>query len=83
MSVPVVGQTADLAGQALRTTDPTGTALGEAVYFWLKLGTDPARVLSANLMTSVGIRPSWVVLAITVGLVLAGQLMQLGRLRPT
>jgi methionine sulfoxide reductase heme-binding subunit len=57
------------------------TALGEAVYFWLKLGTDPVRVLLANLMTSVGIRPSWVVLAITLGLVLAGQLMQQGRLR--
>lgn len=57
------------------------TALGEAVYFWLKLGADPALVLSANLMTTVGMRPSWMVLAITLGLVLAGQLMQQGRLR--
>jgi sulfoxide reductase heme-binding subunit YedZ len=56
-------------------------ALGEAVYFWLKLGTDPALVLSANLMTAVGMRPSWIVLAITLGPVLAGQLMQQGRLR--
>jgi hypothetical protein len=57
------------------------TALGEAVYFWLKLGADPALVLSANLMTTVGMRPSWMVLAITLGLALAGQLMQQGRLR--
>ena len=61
------------------------TALGEAIYFWLKLGTDPTLVLSANLMTTVGMRPSWVVLAITLGLVLVGQLRQQEqlRLRPT
>lgn len=63
------------------------TALGEAVYFWLKLGTDPALVLSANLMTTVGMRSSWVVLAITLSLTLAAWLLQQShlrwRLRPT
>ncbi|HEV2550526.1 MAG TPA: ferric reductase-like transmembrane domain-containing protein [Stellaceae bacterium] len=57
------------------------TALGEAACFWAKFGTDPALVLSANLMTTVGMRPSWVVLTITLGLLLAGQVMQQERLR--
>ena len=33
---------------ALSLAAPVLTALGEAVYFWLALGVDPARVLSAN-----------------------------------
>ena len=63
------------------------TALGEAVYFWLKLAVDPTLVLSANLTTTVGMRPSWGVLAITLSLTLAGWLLQQPnlrwRLRPT
>lgn len=42
------------------------TAYGEAIYFWLKVGVDIDRVLAANLSTFSGIRPSWVVLALSV-----------------
>jgi sulfoxide reductase heme-binding subunit YedZ len=42
------------------------TALGEAVYFWLKVGVGIDRVLAANLTTFSGVRPSWVVLALSV-----------------
>jgi methionine sulfoxide reductase heme-binding subunit len=65
------------------------TALGEAVYYWVKLGVDPLMVLSANLTATVGIRPAWVVLWITLGLTAAGALRALQtrraklRLRPT
>lgn len=40
-------------------------ALGEALYFRLAFGVDPLRVLTADLMTSTGVRPAWVVLAAT------------------
>jgi methionine sulfoxide reductase heme-binding subunit len=39
------------------------TALGEAVYYWLKTGVDPALLLSVNFSLSTGIRPGMVVLA--------------------
>ncbi|HZB92128.1 MAG TPA: protein-methionine-sulfoxide reductase heme-binding subunit MsrQ [Stellaceae bacterium] len=39
------------------------TALGEAVYYWLKTGVDPSRVLGVNLSLATGIRPGMVVLA--------------------
>jgi sulfoxide reductase heme-binding subunit YedZ len=57
------------------------TALGEAAYYWLKLGSDPALMLSANFMATVGMRPAWVVLAITLSLTLAGALTQQWRAR--
>jgi sulfoxide reductase heme-binding subunit YedZ len=50
------------------------TALGEAVYFRLKVGVDPLRVLAANLDAAAGVRPAWVVLAIALALSLAGAL---------
>lgn len=50
--IPVLG----LAASSL-------TAIGEAVYFWLKTGVSPALVLSANLSAMTGIRPAWIVLA--------------------
>jgi sulfoxide reductase heme-binding subunit YedZ len=65
------------------------TALGEAVYYWIKLGVDPSLVLSANLMAQAGTRPAWVVLAITLGLTAVGALRALyarrskWRLRPS
>jgi methionine sulfoxide reductase heme-binding subunit len=40
------------------------TALGEAVYYWLKTGVDPSRVLAVNLSFATGIRPGVVVLAV-------------------
>jgi sulfoxide reductase heme-binding subunit YedZ len=65
------------------------TALGESVYYWIKLGVDPSLVLATNLTVAVGIRPAWVVLSITVGLTATGALRALHarrakwRLRPT
>lgn len=49
-----------------------GTALGEAMYYWIKLGVDPMQVLAAHLMFEPSIRPAWIVLAICFGIALAG-----------
>jgi sulfoxide reductase heme-binding subunit YedZ len=57
------------------------TALGEAAYFWLKLGVDPLRVLAADLTVAAGIRPAWVVLAITLSVTAAGALRRVVRWR--
>jgi sulfoxide reductase heme-binding subunit YedZ len=40
------------------------TALGEAAYFWVAMGVDPAQVLAAHLAFDIGIRPAWVVAGI-------------------
>ncbi len=48
------------------------TALGESVYYWIKLGVAPDRVLAANLVFTAGPRPGWIVAAICLGFVLAG-----------
>ncbi len=45
------------------------TALGEALYFWLKVGVSPLRVLDTDLSLIAGIRPAQVVLAITLAFV--------------
>jgi sulfoxide reductase heme-binding subunit YedZ len=55
------------------------TALGEAAYYWIKLGVDPARVLDADFGLAAGLRPAWVVLAITLALSAAGALRALAR----
>ena len=39
------------------------TFAGEALYFWLHRGIDPARVLLANLTLVGGLRPGCIVLA--------------------
>ena len=39
------------------------TALGEAVYYWLKTGVDPTRLLAVNFSLATGVRPALVVLA--------------------
>lgn len=39
------------------------TAFGEACYYWLHNGVDPARLLGAYLTLDTGLRPGWVVLA--------------------
>jgi sulfoxide reductase heme-binding subunit YedZ len=54
-----------------------GTAVGESIYYWIKLGVTPDRVLAANLMFTPAIRPAWVVLAICLAVALAGILRQL------
>jgi len=48
------------------------TAMGEAVYYWMKHGADPVRVLMANLDFGVGARPAWIVAAICLAFVLVG-----------
>jgi len=60
---------------------PLLTALGEAVYFWLKMGVDPARVLAANLSTFAGVRPAWIVLALGAAVAVVGMLRP-SRARP-
>jgi methionine sulfoxide reductase heme-binding subunit len=51
-----------LAGLALGAG--TLTALGEALYYWLKTGVDPSLVLGVNLSLATGIRPGIVVLGV-------------------
>ncbi len=62
------------------------TALGESIYYWIKLGVAPTRVLAANLDFAAGLRPAWIVGAICLGFVLAGaawkRLPRLGRPAP-
>ena len=68
-----VGQKGRLPSWAIFGLAPaTGllTALGEALYFWLRNGVDPVRVLDANLMLEAGLRPGWSVFAIVGGLAL-------------
>jgi methionine sulfoxide reductase heme-binding subunit len=50
------------------------TALGEAVYFWLKLGVDPMRVLAANWTFVAGPRPGFFVLLAALAVILAAVL---------
>jgi sulfoxide reductase heme-binding subunit YedZ len=45
------------------------TAVGESVYYWIKVGVSPLRVLSAYT-AFVGWRPGWIVLAICAGVTL-------------
>jgi sulfoxide reductase heme-binding subunit YedZ len=49
-----------------------GTALGESIFYWIKIGVDPTRVLEANLMFTSGLRPAWIVLAICLAVAVAG-----------
>jgi sulfoxide reductase heme-binding subunit YedZ len=51
------------------------TAAGEAIYFWTSMGVDPFMVLAANLRFDIGLRPGWIVLAITlaVGVIASGR----------
>ncbi|HEX2890727.1 protein-methionine-sulfoxide reductase heme-binding subunit MsrQ [Vineibacter terrae] len=51
-----------------------GTAVGEAVYFWIRLGVPPSRLLAANITFTAGIRPAVVVFAICMAAALAGVL---------
>jgi methionine sulfoxide reductase heme-binding subunit len=53
------------------------TALGEAVYYWLKTGVDPSRVLAVNLSLATGIRPGVVVLIVGVAVTVLAALRAL------
>ena len=46
------------------------TALGEASYFWIKLGVDPLRVLAADVTFVAGPRPSFFVLLAGLAVIL-------------
>jgi len=52
------------------------TALGEAVYYGIKVNAPILRVLEANIMFSAGLRPAMVVLAITAPLILVSWIRQ-------
>ncbi|MSO81223.1 MAG: sulfoxide reductase heme-binding subunit YedZ [Alphaproteobacteria bacterium] len=47
------------------------TALGEAAWYGLVVGVDPAMLLAANFMPDAGIRPAWIVAAVTLPLAAA------------
>jgi sulfoxide reductase heme-binding subunit YedZ len=48
------------------------TALGEAVYFWIALGVDPMRVISANWSLVAGWRPAAIVLGLGLAVTAIG-----------
>ncbi len=48
------------------------TALGEGVYYWIKLNAPIARVMQANLDFDMWMRPAWVVFMITLAVTLVG-----------
>jgi sulfoxide reductase heme-binding subunit YedZ len=56
-------------------------ALGEAIYFRIKVGVDPLMVLETNFSTIAGVRPAVVVLAICLALSVAGALRALASRR--
>jgi sulfoxide reductase heme-binding subunit YedZ len=47
---------------AMTVAVAAGTAGGEALYFYLKLGVDPGRVLAAQVSLAAGLRPSVTIL---------------------
>jgi methionine sulfoxide reductase heme-binding subunit len=49
-----------------------GTAIGEAIYYAIKHGVMPGRILAANLDFGAGPRPAWIVAGICLAFVLAG-----------
>ena len=57
---------------ALSVGAGVATAVGESLYYWIKLGVAPAKVLAVNLDFTVGPRPAWIVAAICLAFVLAG-----------
>jgi sulfoxide reductase heme-binding subunit YedZ len=57
---------------ALSLAVPVLTALGEAAYFNLALGVDPARVVAANWSLALGLRPAAIVLALGLGVTAIG-----------
>ncbi len=65
------GRLADWWPLLLTVLATAGTAIGESIYYWIKLGVDPTRVLAANLMFSPSVRPAWIVLAIGLAVVAA------------
>ncbi|MBV9150171.1 MAG: sulfoxide reductase heme-binding subunit YedZ [Alphaproteobacteria bacterium] len=65
---------------ALSLVAPVLTAIGEAVYFRIALGVDPARVVAANWSLVAGLRPAAVVLGLGLGVTAIGAARALGPL---
>jgi len=65
---------------ALSLIAPALTGLGEAAYFWIALGVDPARVLSANWSLVAGWRPAAIVLGLGLGVTAIGMARAIGPL---
>src|SRR5438552_80827 len=65
---------------ALSLIAPVLTALGEAAYFWIALGVDPARVLSANWSLVAGWRPAAIVLVLGLAVTAIGMVRSIGPL---
>lgn len=56
----------------LSATAAVLTALGEALYYYLKMNVPPSRILPTNLDLDfdIGLRPAWVVLAVCAAVIL-------------
>ena len=65
---------------ALSLIAPALTALGEAAYYWIALGIDPARVLSANWSLVAGWRPAAIVLGLGLAVTAIGMIRSIGPL---
>jgi sulfoxide reductase heme-binding subunit YedZ len=65
---------------ALSLIAPALTALGEAAYFWIALGVDPVRVLSANWSLVAGWRPAVIVLGLGLSVTAIGMARAIGPL---
>src|SRR5205809_1828018 len=65
---------------ALSLIAPALTTLGEAAYFWIALGVEPARVLSANWSLVAGWRPAAVVLGLGLVVTAIGMARAIGPL---
>jgi len=48
------------------------TAIGEALYFWIALGVDPMRVVSANWSLAAGWRPAVIVMGLGLAITAIG-----------
>lgn len=57
------------------------TALGEAAYYWWKMGIAPMKVLVFNFSLATGLRPTWIVLIAGLLLTVAGLLWETARKR--
>ncbi|MGE0119052.1 MAG: sulfite oxidase heme-binding subunit YedZ [Dongiaceae bacterium] len=74
---PSGGRLAAWAPTLLAVLAAAGTALGEALYYWLKLGAPSTRVLAANLSLDAGLRPACIVLAICLAVAALATLRRL------
>ncbi len=70
------GRLASVWPTLLAVLAAVGTAVGESVFYWIKVGVAPTQVLMANLTFMSGVRPAWVVLAICVTFAAVGTMRQ-------